>query len=184
LDQIPEDRWRKLAPIVFPELGKLWQARLDLYVRGAPIDPTPERIPAQFVTTQRSWRALSPQQQLQSMQWMMNQLSLAGDRAGLAAADKEAFINGVYKNTAGAIVVVGQLENSEALQAAGRTANAVSPSAQPQAIEQATAGVLTAAKAVAKFANLQPPPEAQTPAPGGPTTTTTRPAGGSGDGGN
>lgn len=174
-DQIPDDRWRKLVPQVLPELYKVWQARLELYASGKAIDPSPERIPAVFVTSLRgNWQLLTPPQQLQAMQCMVNQLSLAGERATLAAGEKELFISTVYKSTAAALLVVGESERSDALQSAGRSAGALSGTAQPASIEQATAGVLSAARSIPKFAQLQPPPKAQTPSP---TTTTTRPGG-------
>lgn len=173
-DQIPDDRWRKLVPLVFPELGKLWQARLELFASGAPIDPSPERIPAVFVTSLRgNWQLMTQQQQAQAMQWMINQLSLAGERALQSPQEKELFIGTVYRSTAAALLVVGEAEGNEALQTAGRSAAGLSGTAQAGTIQQATENVISAVRATPKFAQLQTPPKAQSPAP----TTSSRPGG-------
>jgi hypothetical protein len=175
-DLIPEDRWRKLVPLVFPELLKLWSARLDMYARGAPIDPSAERIPALFVGNLRTWPALPGPQQVQAMQMMVNQLSLSGDRAIASAVEKDLFVNTVYRPTAGAISVIGQAENLEAIVNAGRAGNGISGSTVATAIEQATNNIIGAVKSSTKFSSLKPPPELSAQA-GTPTTSTTRPGG-------
>lgn len=166
---IPDARWRELVPLVWPALAKHWSARLERFdpgagtnASGSPVDPSAEQIPASFVGSVRTWPALQPAQQLEAAQLLINQLSAAAERVVAGGDDREAFGN-VARRTAAALSVIGDTEGNAALRDAGRAAAGLGPNATVAAVRQAATAVITAARAVPKFAKLQPPPVSTRP---------------------
>ncbi len=157
-DRIKEAEWKKLVPLLLPELNKLWAARLDLYATGKIAEPMAEVIPAVFISQQRSWSALTPEQQAATMQMLHDQLSLAGELASAGLPEKAAYTR-VVQRTASAIQVIAQQENNKALGDAASAAVKVQENTPGPAIGAATTQVLAAIKAAPKFAATKPPPK-------------------------
>lgn len=165
--RFPAATWSKLVPQVLPDLQKLWEARLKQYVSGDPIEATAETVPARFVSVQRTWTSLKPDQQAKLMQMLVNQLSLAGERAAVGGANKDAYIK-VMNLTGGSLVAIAGHEGAAGLEPPARAATALTNTSNPTSITNAVNGVVTAVKAIPKFSKLQDPPKisASTAGPG------------------
>lgn len=166
-NRFPNQNWGKLVPLVLPDFQKFWDARLKQYVNGDPAEVAAEIVPARFVSVQRTWTSLKPDQQAALMQMLVNQLSLAGERAAVGGANKDAYIK-VVQVTASSLGAIGSHEGASGLENAARAANVLTNTSNATSITNAVNGVVTAVKAIPKFSKLQDLPKisASTAGPG------------------
>jgi hypothetical protein len=162
---IPDAQWRTLVPLISPELFKFWRARLSGIAAGSNVEPAAEVIPPKFVGVLRTWSAMPPAQQVEAMQLLVDQLSLAAERFSSAAgAERDAFLQ-VLKSTGSALEVIGggSLERSPALEGAARAVRNLGPNSTGAAVDNAVLQAISAVKAIPKFSQLKPAPSVAPP---------------------
>ena len=150
----PPEQIKPMVPLVL----ELLQARLKLYVKGVPPSPRAEQWGTNFLTYPRVWPVLDPKQQGDSMQAMVDLISLAGQQAQAANAGDLFELTQTIQRAASGVATVLPPQSAQALNEAAQLQPGKSTKDD---VKRAVATVPQAVKAVPQYANLQPAPQIQ-----------------------
>lgn len=157
-----------VVKMLVPELFNLMKVRLEAYGAALPAEPQAENRAASFLANGKVWPAMTPQQQTTSVQ-LLGQLMLETVR--YAKVDKKNLdaMMPVYKQTAGALYVIGGAVGNKELQDAAQAAAQLALRADAAEMEKRLGPLLAGIRAA--FPDAQFPP-AKPPAATAPATAT------------
>jgi hypothetical protein len=165
---IPPAAWNNVVPIVVSTVQQLVQNRISLYRTGIPKLSSADAIATAFLVDTRVWKAQPKAEQQQTVQTILDLLSVASQRWDAAGISDRQDLTELINKSAQGIWVVGQSVGDPKLQQA--SAFKVIPLSPTKEILAHVDAVRTAALAVPDYADLKPSPVLDPIA--APTTTT------------
>lgn len=112
----------KMVSEVVPQIHKVMSLRMEGYLDGIPDDPAADTLGARFLVADAIWKGQSAQQQMQSVQMMINLLANATRRAAdytdKEGRDKRDELVQTIKQSAKSVQVIGQIVDNTALSSA------------------------------------------------------------------
>lgn len=156
-------QYQMVVQHVLPPLQNMLERRVAMYERGVPPEPVAERMATAFLAEASAWSAQTPDQQLRTVQLMVNLVSYAAQRATAAQALARAELTEIVARTAQALWVIGQSIGAPQLQQAVTEASRVGPATPNAQLLEAVRKIHPAVVAIQRFNGIQPPAELPPP---------------------
>jgi hypothetical protein len=158
---------------------ELFRNRVAQYRTALPADAGAENRATAFFSNPRAWEQMTPQEQGEVVQLMLELASLAADHFVAGQRDPA---TPVLRGTGSSLSVISSYVKNSGGQAAGLALSRVSPGTNPTEVKRLATAVSDAVRAQPPFNQTKPPTDgaaaaALTPAAGarGATTTATAP---------
>lgn len=161
----PGDLQPRMIETVLPIIQQTLETRVQRMVEEPIETPIAEARATFFLTNPRVWPVQTAQQKLRTVQLINNLIHVAAQRIAGNAEEIPGLVP-LIQETGKSLEVVGQNENSQAIQNAARTLSQISDNTPPAEIIQRARAVQQALQAAPTFSQLEPAPTLQ-PASGG-----------------
>ena len=161
----PGELQPRMIETVLPIIQQTLEARIQRMVEEPIETPIAEARATFFLTNPRVWPVQTAQQKLRTVQLINNLIHVAAQRIAGNAEEIPGLVP-LIQETGKSLEVVGQNENSQAIQNAARTLSQIGDNTPPAEIIQRAQAVQQALQAAPTFSQLEPAPTLQ-PASGG-----------------